>query len=392
MSCECPDFTGLIKEANRFADELERDPGPSLSQTHTEHPAAPAVITQTRAAGIDIDDRATWPAEERQRIWVSARESCASTAVAPDWIIEGYVARGAITELSAKPKVGKTHFTLDAVRATLDGEDFLERPTLTVPVLYLTEEREATFTQALKRVGLDQTEDLSIIYRYAVRGRSWPEIGAEVLAVALEIGAGLVVCDTLPDWASLSGDAENNSGAALEAMRPLQELAAAKLAVLVLRHERKSGGELGDAARGSSAFAGAADVLVTLRRRQGQAHPNQRELAAVGRFSDIPPRRYVELDGSDHYVDLGDDAAVARKEALRICWDLLPTSSDEAVPMERLEAAAEGSCSRPTLVRVLRELEAEQVVSKARGAGSASNRQFGYWLSREASVHQGEGV
>ena len=50
-------------------------------------------------------------------------------------------------------------------------------------------------------------------------------------------------------------------------MQPLQQAAAAEgLGVLVSQHERKSGGEVEDSGRGSSAFAGAADIEI------GRAH------------------------------------------------------------------------------------------------------------------------
>jgi hypothetical protein len=43
----------------------------------------------------------------------------------------------------------------------------------------------------------------------------------------------------------------------------------AGLAVLMLRHERKGGGEVGESGRGSSAFAGAVDVILQLKRPEG---------------------------------------------------------------------------------------------------------------------------
>jgi hypothetical protein len=416
------DFTQVVKDGNEWVAGMEaavvsptRDTtiAPTQAVTSVPRPTGDVVnvaraswglmsdqttagaprAAGTRTGAVDLADKTSWPDPKESRIWVSAAESCTRSSETPEWLIEGYLTRGAITELTAKPKVGKTHFTLDAVRALLAAKPFLECATTCVPVLYLTEEREPTFTQALKRLGLEHAgqDQLAIIYRHEVRGWSWPAIGEAVLKVAAELDSGLVVCDTLPDWASLGGDAENNAGAALEAMRPLQALAAAKLAVLVLRHERKSGGELGDSARGSSAFAGAADVLMTLRRKQGQGHPNQRVLEAVGRFSDIAPQRFVELR-DDHYVDLGDSAAVAMKEALRICEECLPRTAEEAVTLTWLEGQADEACRRPTLQRALKALEEQGVVKKDKGAGSASPRQFGYWLGAEVGAQLGGGV
>ena len=83
----------------------------------------------------------------------------------------------------------------------------------------------------------------------------------------------------LPQFAGLKGDGENSATAVLVAMQPLQEAAARyNLAVVMVRHERKSGGEVGDAGRGSTAFAGAADIVVSIRRAEGNSRPTIREL------------------------------------------------------------------------------------------------------------------
>ena len=72
---------------------------------------------------------------------------------------------------------------------------------------------------------------------------------------AIQKGAMLVV-DTLFKFAGIRGDGENASGEAVEAMGPLQLATSAGLSVAVIRHERKSGGNVGDSARVSSAFGG----------------------------------------------------------------------------------------------------------------------------------------
>src|SRR5436190_1586116 len=80
---------------------------------------------------------------------------------------------------------------------------------------------------------------------------------------ATRLGALLVV-DTLPQWAGLRGDSENSSGAALEAIEPLQRATAAGVGVVLVRHDRKGSGEVGESARGSTAFGGAVDVILQL--------------------------------------------------------------------------------------------------------------------------------
>lgn len=310
--------------------------------------------------------------------WVTALELSQTVPENPEWVVEGYIARGAITELSAKIKTGKTHFALDLAAAVLDGREFLGHSTVRVPVIYLTEERRPTFRSVLARVGLEQFGDLHILFRQTMHAFDWSATGDVVLEQAREVGAGLVICDTLPDWASLSGDSENDSGAALEAMRPLQKLAAENLAVLVLRHERKSGGAVGEAARGSTAFGGAVDVLVSLRRSQGQGHENRRELEAVGRFDSIPARLIVELQES-HYVGLGGERDVDYRETMQHVLEVLPGSPEHAVPEALLLEAPQ--VTRTTLQRVLADLVKQGAVSRKKGVGAASTRAYGFWLA-----------
>src|SRR6185436_12737761 len=92
--------------------------------------------------------------------------------------------------------------------------------------------------------------------------------------------------DTVSQFAGLRGDAENNSGDALAAIEPLQEAAAQGLAVIAVRHERKGGGEVGESGRGSSAFSGAVDIVVAIRRGEGQTKPTVRVLHTLSRFTE----------------------------------------------------------------------------------------------------------
>ena len=161
-------------------------------------------------------------------------------------------------------------------------------------------------------------------------------------------------------------------------MRPLQEMGAAGLAVIVARHERKSGGELGESARGSSAFGGAADCLLSLRRPQGQGHDTRRELEAVSRFDDVPPRLVIELaDG--RYVCRGTESALELQETRAKLLDILPTRREEAMKLADLVRKTDRP--RSTVKRALDTLENDGQLMRAKGAGSSRNDRDGYWLT-----------
>jgi len=306
-------------------------------------------------------------------------EMAAETAEAPDFIWQPFLALGAIVELTAKIKVGKTRFLLDLSAAILEGSPFLGFTTQRAAVLYLTEERAPTFRCAMERVGLTGRGDFHVLFRQRYVG-DWSSIAAGVIAYAREIdGPVVVIVDTLGDWASLPGDSENDSGAALEAMRPLQEMAGAGLAVIDARHERKSGGDVGESGRGSSAFGGAADCLLSLGRPQGGGHETRRELEVVSRFDDVPPCLVVELvDG--RYILRGTESALESRETRAKLLDVLPACRDEATHLADLERRM-GDSPRSTVRRALETLERQGLVLRAKGAGSARSDCDGYWLA-----------
>ena len=219
-------------------------------------------------------------AESAWLTWHTAREIMELTPTRPDWVAEHYLARETLTELDGKVKVGKTQWVMTMVKAITTGNPFLGGPTQKIPVVYLTEERSPSFASVLRRVGLDNTEDMHVLLRQDARHMTWPDVVAAAVAKAKEVDAGALFVDTLSDWAEIKGEGENITGLAYESMAPLQRVAEAGLAVLVVRHDRKSGGEISDSARGSSAFSGVADIVLGLQRANTPGHPSRRVLKA----------------------------------------------------------------------------------------------------------------
>jgi hypothetical protein len=72
-----------------------------------------------------------------------------------DWIARPWVAKGAITEVDGQVKAaGKTTWMTHMCSAVLDGVEFMGQPTRKAPVVYLTEQPEASFRGALELAGL----------------------------------------------------------------------------------------------------------------------------------------------------------------------------------------------------------------------------------------------
>ena len=307
--------------------------------------------------------------QKRILYFKSGREFGASTDDQIKWIVPGYVAKGAITELGARVKVGKTTLILNAVRAAADGHIFLGNPTLKTATVYLTEQPSASFRQAMERAGLLDRDDFHILLHNETQMAPWPEIVSAAVAECKRVGASLLVVDTLPQFARLIGDSENNSGDALAAMLPLQLAAAEGLAVVIVRHERKSGGDVGDSGRGSSAFAGAVDIVISLRKKEGNSKKTIRLLQAVSRFPETPAQQVIELRGST-YVSLGEPHETAMTEAKTSIISAAPKSESAAVRVESFMETCE--LPRVTAQRAIDELRNEGMLARV-GEGKKGN-------------------
>jgi hypothetical protein len=281
-------------------------------------------------------------AAERIFPFRSASEIATATLEEPPFIAKPWLAEGALTEIDGKIKsAGKTTFATHMCRAILDGSDFLGEPTRRSPIVYLSEQSAATFREALRRAHLLDRDDFRVLFWQDTIGAKWPDVVRAARDEAARIGAKVLAVDTLAQFTGLRGDAENNAGAALEAVAPLQEAAAVdSLGVVILRHERKGGGDVGDSGRGSSAFAGAVDVVLRLRRPEGVVRSGVRVLDALSRFDQTPDTLVIELTEAG-YVALGDTEAVAANEARVSILKAAPTSEAEALREADLLSAAD---------------------------------------------------
>lgn len=167
----------------------------------------------------------------------------------------------------------------------------------------------------------------------------------------------LLIIDTLPQFAGIQGDGENSSGEALKAMKDLQYGAGViGLPILVAHHERKSGGDVSDAGRGSSAMGGAADTILALRRSKGNPRPNGRVLEGVSRFDDVPPELFIEFTDQG-YRAIGDSRDFTKKQVYEYLLDNVPDNPDDALKIEELTEKSE--FKRTTIQGAVNELVAQ---------------------------------
>ncbi len=267
-----------------------------------------------------------------------------------EWVIPWYAVLGAITLLIGLAKeTGKTTFVLRAVHSVLTGGTFLGQDVQQGAVVYLTEERPSTFRRALLRAGLQIDEQLRVLLWQDAAALPWPETMKLVAAECRRVGARLLVVDTLPQWAGLIGDAENSAGEVLEALVPLQRIAAEGVAIVINVHSRKGG--LAELARGSSALAGVVDILMQLR-PDARLGDNVRVIEALGRIEETPRERAVELTRKGYEV-LGSASDAREQGAQRGVLDVLPRSADEAVTVDEIVEALDGAAKQTAVTKAV---------------------------------------
>jgi hypothetical protein len=216
--------------------------------------------------------------------WRNGREICELAPENPDWIAYRLLVPGAITQLTGQIKLaGKTTFALALSRAVIQGRDFLGGPTQQMPVVYLTEQAHATFGNQVRYARLDDQDNFISLSYDEHASHPWPGFVTAAVAKCVEVGSKLLVIDTIGPFSGLHGEAENQQGAAREV---LHQLIAAKnqgIAVLIVRHQRKSGGDIASAGVGAIAWGGGVDILANLEHRASDG-TKQRTLGIHGRF------------------------------------------------------------------------------------------------------------
>jgi len=231
-----------------------------------------------------------------------------------EWLSCPVLPTGVLALLVAYPKVGKTTFAYDLALAVSRGEPFLGFPTKQGVVLILVaEEKQDHALQRLRDYGL--TKDDPVWVAGPSLHPSTP-LYRELRQFIKENGVALVLIDSLTPFALLED--ENDNSEVQRFMNPPLEIAHDTNAVILLiHHERKSGGEGGRNIRGGGAFLANADVALNLHTVQGSS--TARRLEVLGRFQGYVPGD-LRLEFKDgRYTSLGsekDQATEAKKETL----------------------------------------------------------------------------
>jgi hypothetical protein len=327
----------------------------------------------------------------------SAKVRSLEQAPQVEWIAPLVLPRGVLVDLHGDPKAGKSTFLAHLVRAILDGAEFFGHPTTKARVLWFTEQPRPTFAPLLHAAGLYDHPDLLVLHHHEVMAAPWRERVKGMVQVAKEQGATVIIIDTFTKLAGVRGEDENKAGSMLTALDELEAAKAAGLTVVLIRHDRKSGGGVIDAGRGSNAVAGEADVIYQLVRETKDA-PNVRRLRYEGRLGEIPLERRIALEGGEYQL-LGTPEEIAARAAVQEMWadwellaSMAPDTPETAIPGIELAKRVKGQLGRDKAMARLaeyRELTDECGPFPGMLVWHGEDGRGGYWRICECHLESG---
>lgn len=268
---------------------------------------------------------------------------------AVEWVWEGYVGRAYTTLLVGLWKAGKTTLLAHLLHAAGEGGDVGGR-VHPATCLVVTEEGSGLWARRRDEIGIgDHVHFIVRPFKCRPSRSAW-EVFISNIAKAVAAGCYSVVA--FDSWQSLNPcPDENDASRMMEALLPLQAIAEAGAAVLVLHHPRKGDGGEAQASRGSGAMPGFVDVILELRRYDAKAVTDPRRvLRAYSRFDETPAETVIELR-DDGYHCIGSRADAKREDRWEVIAGLL--SDAPKTVEEALALWPDGGCPRPGL-RTLR--------------------------------------
>jgi len=245
------------------------------------------------------------------------------TAAEREWVWHGFLARGQITETTSLWKCGKSTLVGLFLRAMFTGQsEFLGLPLVRTPTLIISEE---DLDQWRDRLGdLPRDTPLFAINRpFYLRptAEQWAGYLGRLLPFIRSAGIGLLIVDPIANF--ISGN-ENDSGAMLDFLMPFTPLRNLGCAIWLQHHPRKADGTEGRAGRGSSALPAYVDILVEMRRKDGEAGSRVRTLRGYSRHKETPQSMLIELNlDGDGYRVLQSPADAQLSDMGRIVQSLL---------------------------------------------------------------------
>jgi len=239
-------------------------------------------------------------------------ETAAANFSTASWLWHGYIARGNLTLLTSLWKAGKTTLLSGLLQRLAEDGGFLGQSCRAAKALVISEESAIHWAPRLRLMPIGgQTRLMARPFLRRPTPNDWQQLidqaGDQCVAGELD----LLVVDSLA--AFLPGRSESDAGTLLDMLQPLQRLAAAGAAVLILHHPRKERSEEGSTARGSGALLAFVDIILELHHYgRLKSDERNRKLIGVSRYCDTPSRLIYQWEPTTGVFSLLEDANAQR--------------------------------------------------------------------------------
>jgi hypothetical protein len=227
-----------------------------------------------------------------------------------EWMCWPFAAVGLASILDALPKLGKTVFFLHGIHASRENRQFLNFPTRPMRVLYVSEQSRASLAMQARETGFhgdEPIEELRWVTREDWSRYVYTDFLLKLEKEILEPGRyNCMVIDTLHTVARMEDEKDASEVNRLGNLT-LDVATRHNLALVLGRHDRKSGGEVGVSGRSSIQLSGLVDVILHLVRVPNQS--TQRRLELLGRVPGLPCEQMIELMPNGEYLNWGEPVA-----------------------------------------------------------------------------------
>ncbi len=245
-----------------------------------------------------------------------------------EWLWDRMLPTGTLNLLAAYMKVGKSTLAYDLALSVARGQPFLGFPTQQGGVLIIAlEEKREHAIKRFRDYGVAENDPIWVAGPPVSPSRSLYE---QLRGFIQDQQIVLIVIDSLARFAMLKDEDDNSE--VTKFMTPLLDVAhETNTVVLLIHHERKSGGEAGRSIRGAGAIFANADVALTLSKAEG-GNSTARTLEILGRFQEYAPGKIRLAYEDGRYVSLGleeEQTLAARKEKVLAVVDGVPMDVNE---------------------------------------------------------------
>ncbi len=323
---------------------------------------------------------------------IAARELDQQAPAPPPWLWDGYLGPGKVTLLTSQWKSGKTTLVSLLLARLPHGGRLLDLAVAPGRALVVSEESPTDWRPRFQQLGIrEQVDLLCRPFTTQPTMSQWLALLEAAAALHDRQGTALVVIDSLAQF--LPAHSENSASALLECLTPLQGLTTAGMSVLLLHHPRKGKTVAGQAARGSGALPGFADIIIEMGYcTRPDELDRRRRLVAFSRHEQTPRHLLIELeaDGSDYRV-LQSGLEAAAGEGWQAVLAILAAAYGKLTRQEILDQWP-ADYDRPDATSLWRWLTRAVACGQVRQEGTGRHHEpFRYWLPTREELLRPEG-